>query len=703
MLGAAAALALGSPAPAKAPGPGGSGPATGWAAPEARGNAPAGAIALARPVPFVAQDPELCGGACLAMVLRYWGATGVYAGDYRSLVDGPAGGIRTGDLLAAARAPGWRAAAFPGTPGTLRDQLARERPVIALIQAGAGRYHYVVVTGIDSARVRFHDPALGPDREQDLDRFTRAWRAADSWSLVVTPAPGTRPEEAAEPRAEEPPDGRSEAPAGRRPPASPPAPCDSLVEAGIQAAGSGRRAAAESLFARARTRCPQASRPLRETAGLRFQDGRWSEAARLAAGAVSRDPADTLAWKLLAASRFMADDRPGALAAWNAVGRPRVDLLRIEGLRRTRYPVLLRYLGVPPQSLLTPSLLRRTERRLAAFPAVSASAVRYRPGAGGLARVEAAVVERPEWPARPAAVLGTAAHAAGARELRLAVTAPTGNGERLSGAWRWTAERPLIGLRLRAPGPRGVGGLVTVEGFRERQDYRPAEGGTRSVVRARGGLAWSEWITGGLRLGGGIAYDRWRDEGGRASLGVGVETRTGGDRFRARLALDAWSGRTTFGAARVDGTVAPLPPRGRFELALRGGFHAAGSGAPLSLVPGAGTGRARRPLLRAHPLLDRGVLTGPVFGRRLVHATVEGTWWPLRLFPARLGAAAFVDAARAWDSPLTGGNPPGRMDAGIGLRLGLPGRGNLLRLDAAWGLDGRAHAITLAATPWRFS
>ena len=45
--------------------------------------------------------------------------------------------------------------------------------------------------------------------------------------------------------------------------------------------------------------------------------------------------------------------------------------------------------------------------------------------------------------------------------------------------------------------------------------------------------------------------------------------------------------------------------------------------APLAVWEGAGTGSARAGLLRAHPLLRDGVLTGPVFGRRLARATLE--------------------------------------------------------------------------------
>ena len=58
----------------------------------------------------------------------------------------------------------------------------------------------------------------------------------------------------------------------------------------------------------------------------------------------------------------------------------------------------------------------------------------------------------------------------------------------------------------------------------------------------------------------------------------------------------------------------------------RTGFSLAGSRAPFAVWPGAGTGHGRDVLLRAHPLLDDGVIRG-VFGRRLAHAGTEWRRW----------------------------------------------------------------------------
>jgi hypothetical protein len=128
---------------------------------------------------------------------------------------------------------------------------------------------------------------------------------------------------------------------------------------------------------------------------------------------------------------------------------------------------------------------------------------------------------------------------------------------------------------------------------------------------------------------------------------------------------------------------------------------AASAAAPLGYWPGAGLGHARRPLLRAHPLLDDGVVSGPAFGRKLLRGGVEVEVRLVALGPVRVGAAGFVDWARAWDGPSAPGAGPSFTDAGGGLRLRLPGSLPALRLDAATSLD--EGGLTLSAgwqLPW---
>jgi len=131
------------------------------------------------------------------------------------------------------------------------------------------------------------------------------------------------------------------------------------------------------------------------------------------------------------------------------------------------------------------------------------------------------------------------------------------------------------------------------------------------------------------------------------------------------------------------------------------GFVATSAAAPLDLWPGAGTGRARTPLLRAHPLLDAGVVSGPAFGRRLAHGTVE---YQRPLLSAPVGAirlAAFADTASAWRRIGDEDRGPWHTDVGTGIRLALPGNGGTIRVDVARGLQDRRVALSAGwQAPW---
>src|SRR5688500_2033793 len=89
-------------------------------------------------VPYLPQTEDLCGGAAVAMVLRYWGERQVYAEDFAALVDRSASGIRTDVLTSEVTRRGWHALAFNADPSSsgawMREQVHRGRPVITLIE-----------------------------------------------------------------------------------------------------------------------------------------------------------------------------------------------------------------------------------------------------------------------------------------------------------------------------------------------------------------------------------------------------------------------------------------------------------------------------------------------------------------------------------------------------------------------------------------
>ena len=102
-------------------------------------------------VPYVAQTPELCGGAAVAMVLRYWGERGVFPEDFATLVVPSERGIPTASLVAAVRARNWQATVASSNPGDAPSQIQvaidRGQPLIALIEVSPRTYHYVVIAG----------------------------------------------------------------------------------------------------------------------------------------------------------------------------------------------------------------------------------------------------------------------------------------------------------------------------------------------------------------------------------------------------------------------------------------------------------------------------------------------------------------------------------------------------------------------------
>src|SRR5947207_2284291 len=126
------------------------------------------ALALASPaldVPFVPQSTDLCGGAAVAMVFRFWGDRHADAQQFAPLIDREARGIRADVLIGAVKARGWMATPLDGTLVSVRQTVEQRQPIVVLLEDRRNRYHYVVVTGITDHRIVVHDPSWGPSRE----------------------------------------------------------------------------------------------------------------------------------------------------------------------------------------------------------------------------------------------------------------------------------------------------------------------------------------------------------------------------------------------------------------------------------------------------------------------------------------------------------------------------------------------------------
>ena len=317
-------------------------------------------------VPYLPQSEDLCGGAAMAMVLRYWGDRKVQPEDFLALVDRSASGIRTEALTADVKRRGWQAfpldAASGATGEWIRDHIDRGRPIVALVEVSPNRYHYIVVVGWTREQVIAHDPASAPFQLMSTAEFDRAWTAAGRWAVLVLPGDDRPPagEEASRERT-----------STDRSPAN--GACGPLIQNMVTLARTGQVAAAESGLLAATHLCPRNPAAWRELAGIRFLQSRWGEAASIAEHAAALDPGDEAGWDLVATSRFLNDEPAAALGAWNRIARPAVDLIRVEGVRRTRHPVVVAMLNLPPRSLLTPARLERATRRLDELPSAAAT------------------------------------------------------------------------------------------------------------------------------------------------------------------------------------------------------------------------------------------------------------------------------------------------------------------------------------------
>ena len=511
------------------------------------GSTPAGGGATLQ-VPYLPQTEALCGGAAAAMLFRYWGDRHADVQQFEPLVDHSAGGIADIALERAIRERSWTVARVDGTVAAIRSHLAAGQPLMLLIEVRPQRYHYVVAVGADDEAVLVHDPAWGPSRRFTLAQLERAWQPTGYWALLVLPDPARRRLSDAPPS--DPPSAppsRTDAPAAIESASATLTDCDRLIDAALDELGTRGLDAADQLLGAVRSRCPQSSRPLAELAAVRFSQHRAPEAVTLAEQAVRLNRADTYAWDVLGSSRFIADDPGGALQAWNQVGKPRLDLVHIEGLHRTRYALVAAALQLTPNTLLTEPDYRRAGRRLQQLPDRLASRIGYRPAADGYAVVDVAIVERP---ARPVGAFQWGAAGARAlidRELTVAVPGGTGQGEVWSGSWRWWRDRPRLAFGFAAPRTGRLPGVWQAEGSWEAQTYA-VNGAVNGAVndaavrdsRSHAGIGLGDWITSTLRYQVAAGLDDWNRSDRAASIGATLERRLFADRLSLAASGTNW-------------------------------------------------------------------------------------------------------------------------------------------------------------------
>ncbi|HEX4346247.1 MAG TPA: C39 family peptidase [Vicinamibacterales bacterium] len=645
-------------------------------------------------VPYVPQTPALCGGAAAAMVFRYWGDTHANVEPFAPLVDRRAGGIATGTLVDAIRDRHWLATPFTGNVASLVGQLNAAHPVILLIEDRPRAYHYVVAIGTDETGVVVHDPAWGPSRHLDQADFEREWKGAGFWSLLVLPT-ATTPFNSADASI------RAQAPESGGPSAG--TACDRLMRVAVADIGRRGLDAADEALGAVRDACPNAAAPLAELAGVRFAQMRYAEASDLATQATQRDESNTYAWDVLGSSRFMLDDSHGALAAWNRIGKPRIDSVSITGLTRTRYQLVTEALELKPDTLLTLDKFRLAERRLEQLPDQSHARIGFVPKEDGYAVVDVAIAEQAPIPRSLGGVATLAVNAAVNREVTAAIPGGDGQGEIWSATWRWWQNRPGVAFQFAAPRVGPLPGTWHVDAAWAAQTFAASLAlPTVRENQLHAGVGMTNWFSNRWRYELAAGADSWDSSRRAASIGATLERRGNQDRLTASATVEHWVplfASASFSRALLTGSF-------RSSNELRGfvdsgdiGLETVTGAAPMSLWPGAGDGHARAPLLRAHPLLVDGIVTGPVFGRHVAYANNELTRWINRIRITHAGVAGFVDAATASDRMAGAQEKPFQVDVGAGVRLGLPG--GTLRVDYAHGLRDGRDSVTVGFISFR--
>ena len=597
------------------------------------------------------------------MVLRYWGARGIDAESFAPLVDRTAGGIRTNRLVEDVRQRGWNAVEVDGRDDLVDEELGRGRPVLALIEDRSGTFHYIVIVAATPQAIVLHDPARAPFRVMEREQFARRWSRADRWMAIITPVESSRAPE-------------SPAPVEVTDVSS----CTDLISSGVQRAQAGQFDEAERRLTTALS-CGGAA-PVRELAGLRLLQRRWPDVGELASAALAVDPTDEYAWQLLATSRFVQNDPDGALEAWNQIRQPHVDLVAVGGLTHTRQRVVERLMAVPSQALLTPGLFDLSARRLKELPSAMGTRVEFVPRSG-MAELRAHVVERPLIPSDPWSYAALGLVAAARKEVSFSTGALTGGGERISVGWRFWPGRQRVNAEIVAPARWG--GLWGADGFAERQ---PFTGDTFPTTRRSGaGASVSNWMTSWARVSARLGLDSWEERGKYGVASAALQLASAHDRLTVGIDASNWIGEDSFGLIAASARLRSRDDnRGRVFI-VRGGGALASESTPADLWFAGDTGSVRPSLLRAHPIVDDGMLRSDRLGRRIVHVSGEvRQWWTAKAF-VHIGAAVFADAAH-----VEGRAEPDAaddVDVGGGLRLAFPGLDGVFRLDVGKGLrDG---------------
>jgi ABC-type bacteriocin/lantibiotic exporter with double-glycine peptidase domain len=142
-------------------------------------------------VPFVKQTEYDCGPAALASVLSFRGKAADLERITASVYLPRLRGTLPMDLERYAKDEGFKTSSSSGTVAALKTAIAKNVPVICLLDLGFGFYrqpHFVTVIGFDDGNGLFimHDGGT-PNKTMLYEDFEKKWARAGNWMIVITP------------------------------------------------------------------------------------------------------------------------------------------------------------------------------------------------------------------------------------------------------------------------------------------------------------------------------------------------------------------------------------------------------------------------------------------------------------------------------------------------------------------------------------
>ncbi len=142
---------------------------------------------------------NLCGPACLAMVLNSWDGSRPFSQQSIAdeIFDAESEATYNSELVLYPRTKGFESYSFQGDLGILKDLIRKDIPVIVLTKAmkQIAKGHYRVVIGFDEdeGQIIFHDPYFGGRQAMTTRTFMKVWalgkgRNQSRWMMAVVPA-----------------------------------------------------------------------------------------------------------------------------------------------------------------------------------------------------------------------------------------------------------------------------------------------------------------------------------------------------------------------------------------------------------------------------------------------------------------------------------------------------------------------------------